>query len=210
MYKNQKITYEPFLALDSADPRSVTIRESFIIQRYEDNKVYLYELTQPLELWETEPDNLTIDDIKVKIKELIETQYQEGDPLITAYNSAKADKELETAKVERFKDLNDWLTRPYVDSVKGWTIDISRDSRSTLHQYENKQRKKLSKGDITASTPNPLITLSHGLVTVTLEELEDLNIRIGDDVEDRTFKNVTIGMQINAATTISEVEAITW
>ena len=212
MYENQKITYEPFLALDSAEPRSVTIRESFIIQRYEDNKVYLYELTQPLELWETEPDNLTIDDIKVKIKELIETEFQEGDPSISDYNAAKAAKELAKAKAERFKALNTAMSANFIDTGEtGFEFPISRNDRQSLNEYGTLLQNAKDAGLITDTTQNAIFPVgTDGTDTVTLPDFKGLLLRYGMAILTRQQTQAVKKSQIEAATTIAEVDAITW
>lgn len=211
MYENQIINYDsPFVILnqdaDDENTRSVSREDSFTVQRYESGVIHLYELTKPVALWETEPSDLSLSLIKSRLKEVLEIEPSQDD-----LNALPDLDKVALGKAQKAKrlELTEWLNRPYVDSVKGWTMPIDREARSTMHQYENKQRKKLADGDITDQTANPVLTLSHGVQTLTVAELMALNTRMGDDVEARTFGEALTEAAINAATTVQEVEAIT-
>ena len=152
---------------------------------------------------------------------LIEDDQYNGVHVLEATSQADAETKigewlgslgLAKAKAERFKALNTAMSANFIDTGEtGFEFPISRNDRQSLNEYGTLLQNAKDAGLITDDTQNAIFPLgTDGTDTVTLPAFKGLLLRYGMAILTRQQTQAVKKAQIEAATTIAEVDAITW
>lgn len=126
---------------------------------------------------------------------------------------AEIDKEAELplieAKTAKLKALDNWLKSNYVDTTTGFEFPVSREDRQSLNEYESLLDKAKDAGQITDETANAIFPVgTDGTDTITLPDLKGLLLRYGFEILTRQKTYAVKSAQINACTTVEQVNSI--